>query len=70
MLRLAMQSYCPPWEVRTGVKLSVLVDTSPSPDIADSDVVETVTLDTPLIVPLGHTHSMDGVVLSACRKVT
>ena len=34
MLRLAMQSYCPPWEVRTGVKLRVLVDTSPATSVS------------------------------------
>ena len=34
MLRLAMQLNCPPWEVRTGVKLSVLVDTSPATSVS------------------------------------
>ena len=34
MLRLAMQPYCPPWEVRTGVKPRVLVDTSPATSVS------------------------------------
>ena len=39
-------------------------------NIADSDVVEMVTLDTPPMFLSGTTQSIEGVILSACRKVT
>ena len=64
-ITLALHQYIPPWLICRGVKIRVIV--------VEGEELKT---DTPsnvpfsILVPFGHTHSMTGLVLNLCPKVT